>query len=302
MNVKTTVLLSCVFSACAIFFLNNCTGTQKTRQSASLNLDLSKPADNLTAFLKMRISTTENEEVYFYASGTIYSFVAGERDRPLLGFDMYNVGKIQKMEGGYQMLTREVGFYKDLQTGAIIESWQNPWTNKNCEVVHVWNDPVNQKFALEGKFGKWGIPYHDMGNGRICLNSDIFLTYPSPLTIAEFPDNAASDTYEAAELFQFFADKKDLNNPAVANAPAEVSWTRIGPFLPWMGMGQRPGNLVYQCRGYKISGPGAWERVPQQTRDYVMKHHPEFAHAPDTYTTPNETSWTYFKKLKSGKK
>jgi hypothetical protein len=262
-----------------------------------LNLDLNKPEDNLTAFAKMRCSTKEGEETYFYATGTIYSFIPGERDKAILDFEMYNVAKLLKIEGGYQMLTREVGFYKDLETGKILEKWYNPWRKDTIDVVQVWNDPVNQKFILKGKYGDWGVPFTENA-GRVAMYSDIFLTYPSPLSVADFPENSASDTYEAAELFQFFFNKADVNNPNMANVPCDMSWTRMAPYLPWMRMGQRPGNLVYQCRGYKLSGADAWLQIPQQMREYILKNKPEFQHAPDVFVAPNETSWTYFKKLK----
>jgi hypothetical protein len=281
-----------------------CDSSRKAAQGNLTNapaLDLSKPEDNLAAFVKVRGSTDEGEEIFFYAAGTIYSFIPGERDMPLMGFEMYNVGKMKKVEGGYHLLTREVGFYKDLKTGQILEKWYNPWIKDTCEVIQVWNDPVNQKFMLKSERGIWGVPFQEHED-RITMYSDIFLHYPSPLKVAEFPENSASDTYEAAELFQFFFSEKDLNNPALKSIPVEVSWTRVGPYLPWMRMGRRPGHLVYQCRGYKVTGPNAWQKIPQQMRDYVLKHHPEFAHAPDTFETPNETSWTYFKKIKAQKK
>jgi len=295
-----SVLLTSLCLFALVVFLTGCSHSVQTHvpKAATRPLDLAKPEDNMTAFLKMRITTELNKEVYFYASGKIYSFVPGERDRALFDFEMYNVGKIVQTEGGYQMLTREVGFYRDLKTGEYLAKWENPWTKKTEEVIHVWNDPVNQKFQLEGPRGKWAVPFTMLGD-RVVMNNDIFLTYPSPLKVAEYPENSASDSYEAAELFQFFAHKADLDNPAIQNAPAEVSWTRIGPWLPWMGMGQRAGNLVYQTRGYKTE---KWEDLPQHMRDFIMGKFPEFKHAPDANTAENETSWTYFKKLKSANK
>ncbi len=291
-----------LFIAALLLAFAGCESAQRSIKppTSTLSYDLSKPEDNLAAFARVRGSTDENEEIFFYASGTIYSFIYGERDMPILGFEMYNVGKLKKVEGGYHLLTREVGFYKDLKTGQIVEKWYNPWIKDTCEVVQVWNDPVNQRFLLESERGKWGVPYteHD---GRVVMYTDVFLHYPSPLKVVEYPENSASDMYEAAELFQFFFSKADLVNPALKTIPVEVAWTRVGPFLPWMRMGQRPGNLVYQCRGYKVMGPNAWEKLPKQMRDYVLRHHPEFAHAPDTFQTPNETSWTYYKKIKQKK-
>lgn len=62
-------------------------------------------------------------------------------------------------------------------------------------------------------------------------------------------------------------------------------------------MGNKEGNLVYHCRGYKLKK--GFEGLPKQLKDFLMKEKPEFSKAPDTCTKPNETSWTYFKKMKS---
>ena len=65
--------------------------------------------------------------------------------------------------------------------------------------------------------------------------------------------------------------------------------------MPFMRMGDREGNLVFVCRGRKLEN--GWNDMPEQIKAYVDKHHPVFQTAPDIYLEPNETSWTYFKKL-----
>ena len=260
-------------------------------------LDLDKPEDNLYAFAKVRGSLDENEEVIYYANGSIYGIVDGERDKHLMDYEMYNVGILKPNgEHSYQLLTREVLLYMDKKTGAVLESFDNPYTESSVEVLHVFNDPVNQNFVLEGKYGKWGVAHKKYGKDKICMSADILLAYPSPLTVEEYPENSQSDLYEAGELFQFFVSEKELNNPTVKSVDCTISWTRIGPWLPWMNMGQRPGKMLYQGAGYKLSGKD-YNEMPAVLTDYVLSHKPEYRHAPAEYTTPNETSWTYYKKM-----
>lgn len=262
-------------------------------------LDLSKPKDNLEAFVKMRASLDTNEVTLYYWTGKIYSYIYGQRPTPLFDLEAMNIAIIKQDGSDYKMLTREAAVYRDVKTGKIIEKWFNPFINDSVDVVHVWNDPVNQTYALKSRFGDWGVPYKKMGDGRIAMYSDIFLLYPSPLPVKDFPENSRSDQYQAAELFQFFIDEKQLLNPATKNIYSEVGWTRISDFLPWMKMGDKPGYLVYQCRGYKTKG--GFETLPEDFKNYILKHKPEFAAPPTTYVTPNMTSWKYFKDLKKAK-
>lgn len=265
-------------------------------------LDLAKPEDNLKAFIKMRASLIEGEETVYYWKGRIYSFVPGERSVPLFDLEAYNIARIVKTEGGYQMLTREVAVYRDLKTGKILERWYNPIIKDSVDVVQVWNDPVNQDLLLKGRFGAWGVPYERTGKGRVVMNSDIFLTYPSALKKDEFPQNSRSDTYQAAELFQFFIDEKELVNPKTTHIYSEVSWTRISDFLPWMNMADRPGYVVYHCRGSKLMGKGSFDLLPADLKAYVRQKQPSFTSAPLTKERDNMTSWKYFYQLKTGKK
>ncbi len=270
---------------------------ESLEKSTSLNLNLDNPEDNLTAFIKVRGSLKDGEEVIFYANGTVYGFVEGERDKPLMGFQMYNIGRqIKTGEHSYDLLTNEVLLYTDLKTGEVLEQFENPYTNETVDVLHVWNSPVNQKQALEGKYGKWGVNHNKLGDDIICMNADIFLAYPSPLSMKEYPKNSQSDLYEAAELFQFFFSEKDMNDPDKNSIDCTISWTRMGPWLPWLNMGQHQGNMVYQGAGYKLLETD-YDKMPKILTEYVVANKPEYRHAPTEYTKPNETSWTYFKKM-----
>jgi hypothetical protein len=269
-------------------------------KSTAPALNLDKPADNLAAFVKMRASLDTNEITLYYWTGTVYSYVPGERAQPLFGLEAMNIARIRKVGEDYQMLTREAAIYRDLKTGKILEKWFNPFIKDTVEVIHVWNDPVNQSYALKSRFGDWNVPYKDQGDGRVCLYSDIFLLYPSPLSPSKYPENSRSEQYQAAELFQFFIDKNTLLDPSTKNVYSEVGWTRISDFLPWMRMGSKPGNLVYQCRGHKTKG--GFETLPKEFSNYILAQHPEFAAPPKTFERPNMTSWQYFKKLMEGGK
>ena len=290
-------ILFYIFLSLSLLLVFSCQPDQTASEpETGLQLDLDKAEDNLTAFIKVRGSLDPEEEVIYYANGKIYGFVGGERDKALMGFEMYNIGRNVKIEDHhYQLLTNEVLLYTDLETGEVLEQFENPYTGETVDVLHVWNSPVNQEQKLQGRFGPWGVNYNRYGDDVICMNADIFLAYPSPLTMDEYPENAQSDLYEAAELFQFFFSERDMNDPSKSSIDCQISWTRLGPWLPWLKMAQRPGNMVYQGAGYKLTGDD-YDKMPNVLTEYVMNNNPSYRHAPEEWSSPNETSWTYFKK------
>ncbi|MEV8536827.1 DUF1838 family protein [Streptomyces sp. NPDC051211] len=247
------------------------------------------PTELLRAFARTRASL-DGSEVTYHWTGDVWSWAPAEPYRRLFGFEGINVSRLvadgKGGEGGaegadgYRLLSREAAFYLDPDSREILQTWQDK------KVLHVWNDPANLRLR------PFPIPTTDLGD-QVCFSLEIPLAHPSPLPVAEFPANSADDTYRALELFQFFApaDVLTTDEPGV---PATMSWTRMSPWLPWMEQGARPGGLTFHCRGRKLP---SYADVPDRTRAFVAAHHPEFAHAPAAWSEPNETSWTYFRRL-----
>ncbi|HNX00697.1 MAG TPA: DUF1838 family protein [Candidatus Cloacimonadota bacterium] len=259
-------------------------------------LDLNNPDQYLTAFMKTR-GSLDGKPVVYYWSGEVYSFVPGQEKQMLFNFEGFNIGKLNKVENGYELLTREAAFYENPKTGDILENWDNPLNGKAVDVVHVWNDPVNQDMSFPPEYKsyiKQFLPSDDLGD-MVVFYLDIFPFYDSPLPRAKYPQYSQSDKYQAAELFQFFVDKGKLLDLNTVSVPAYISWTRFSPWMPFMEMGDAPGNLMFVCRGKKLEH--GFDDLPFKIKEYVKSKHPEYQNPPDTFTEPNETSWTYFKKL-----
>jgi hypothetical protein len=259
------------------------------------SLDLAKPDDALTAFLKMRCSLEPKDHVVTWWKGTIFAQFPHKPVQAIMGFEGYNICRVAKQEdGSYQLLTRELSFYRDLKSGAILKTWTNPFNNKEVEVVHVANDPVNSRMAANGPRGPFVLPWQNQGE-EIMFAFNVPLSYPNPLQPKDFPEESGGETYVGSEHFMFFAPRAAVMDPEVKNTPLTYGWTRVGPWVPWMKMGTAAGNLLYIAQGTKVTGIDA---LPADMRALIESDYPVYAAAPETWYQPNETSWTYYKKLK----
>jgi len=254
----------------------------------------SPPQNHLMKFLKARSDLSGKDSVFWW-KGNVYSYIPGTASQKLFGIEGFNIGRVVEIDGGYQMITREVNIYLDPTSGEIMDAWHNPLNDRTVNVIHVWNDPVNMEAQVNSPRGPFVMPTEDLGNGQTCLYMDVMLAYPSPLSRSEYPLNSQSDLYQGGELFQFFVDTAELNDPDTTDIACSNSWTRFGPWLPWMELGDHAGNLIYQARGAKLAA--GFAGLPQYFQDYVMENQPKYSTAPEEFTRPNETSWTYFKKL-----
>jgi hypothetical protein len=103
------------------------------------------------------------------------------------------------------------------------------------------------------------------------------------------------------EIFDFAALKSELYNPKTPTAYPMVSWVRVSQWAPWMEMGDRPGQMVFNAMGRKL--PGGFEELPEVLKKEIRANYPIYEDAPPKDDArPNETTWSKFKTLMDAKK
>lgn len=237
----------------------------------------------------------DGKDMVFYIKGSAYSYIPGERPQKIFGVEGFNVRRrVETAEkDGFFLATREIVFYKDPKSDEIINEWTNPWTKEKCEVFQIQNDPVNSRVrvkdgkyifvSMDGKreFGEGANP--EEINNHLVWTSDVFPFYPLP----GFDKN-----YTASEMFDFYVEKNELNK---TTPPKNVmlSWTRVGPWLPWMKMPNNGGIIIVHARSWRMEN---WELLPERIKKEVRDKYPLYMTAPSTVdpSKPNETSWTFY--------
>ncbi len=268
-------------------------------------LDVNNPADVIQLERKIQCSTKDADPMVFHWQGRVYSRVPGERDRHLFNVQGMNIRQCvtvtdPKRGTGYKMVSRELMFYLDPATGQILRQWTNPFTGKTVDVVHVANDPVNMR-APSFPFGADGKPATFEGrisDGRVFSTTEVPLFYKNPLA-GDYQDYVGNK-YHAMEIFDFVSDEKTLLDSNTKNANAAVAWVRIAEWLPFMEMGGREGIMITNATGDML---GSFDELPAIIKDEIKANYPAYtAPPPLDDARPNETSWTYFKKIIDAKK
>ena len=240
------------------------------------------------AWVKVRAST-DAQQSFLCWKGSIYALIPGEKKQHLFQIVGMSVARcIPLAEGGWDFTSREVTFYLDPGTGEILRRWQNPWTGEEVPVVHVANNPVQ---------GSFKIPLPAVVEGEMAtFVFDLFSQYPNPLAgDAKFAPYSPQPIYQATELFKLRVSTAELRNPAITSiSQVFLAWDRIGPWLPWMKMADRPGQLIYSAIGQKIPD---FQHLPQLVQDEINSRVPLYKNAPESKLDRDEvTSWKYFEK------
>jgi len=248
---------------------------------------------------KLQCSLKDREEVTYRWWGNAYARVPGQRDTLLFKLEGMNVRQCftmtdEKRGTGYRMVSREIMLYLDPDTGEILRTWKNPWTNTNNEVIHVANDPVNGRpsFPVDANGNEQRFPASFL-NGTYFANFEVPLFYPNPLG-GEYQEHIGG-TYHSAEIFDFSGNADQLLDANTNIEYGNIAWVRIAKWLPWMKMGDRPGLMYFNAVGKKLQ---SWNELPDIMKNEIRDNYPVYTNAPPVNDKrKNETSWTYMKKI-----
>ena len=210
--------------------------------SSAGDLDLDDPQQNLLAMLKFR-GDISGEDVVLAFPGEVWAMVPNVGNFRLFKTFGVGAGHLEEAPEGWRILSREVLYFLDPDSGGILDTWKNPLRDgKKVGVVHINNDPINGVFTAGGE-GVLAAPYPYVAYGDdIIFQWNFFIYRPSYLTMKDYPLYSAGDIDQHAELWGIQGRKSDVLNPDVTSAPSTISWSRVCQWLPFMEMSDAPAS------------------------------------------------------------
>ena len=193
-----------------------------TAAGASGGFDPADPVQNAEVLARMNLGIGPSTN-YGWFKGRVFAVFGDEQViQPLFDLEGFGANHMVSLgDARYQSLHREVGYYKDLRTGAILESWKNPFIDEVVSVSHIHNDPVNSVIGptIEAKLGEGmvtkfplALPWTMMGD--LAMTSfDVNTRWKNVLDPKEWPRESSGQEYvRVSEYLQFFAQRADLEN------------------------------------------------------------------------------------------
>ena len=264
-------------------------------------LDAKVPEDALQMTRKMVCSLEDGKPIIHWWKGSMLSRVPGERDRVLFNVQGMNIRQCgtfsdPKKGPGFRSVSREVMLYLDPATDQVLRKWKNPWTGEEVNVVHVANDPVNMRGPMFA-YNDQGKPHEFTGTfvkDKVWTSGEAPLYYDNPMA-GDYQD-LVGNKYHAIEMLNSFTDAKWLLDRKVKTLPTvTISWARLSDWIPWMKMGGRPGLVVFTTVGKRVA---TIDDLSEPLRSEIRNNYPLYlAPPPLDDARPNETSWTYIKKM-----
>jgi len=292
------------------------TAKQKT------GFDYTDPVDNLYAFGK--IWAGYDEPVIGAFHGLMYARINGKRMVPVFGYTGTGM-LLAKIEdnGDLWIKSRETGYFTDLETGDILETWYNPFTGKTVEVYHFYNDVMigkvgkelprfimgaegdsptlmNEGTAFPDETGRYPfiLPFQIFGDDMM-LSWDYTHEYTNPVTREGWPRSSTGARITPSEHFTFNFSHQALEDRDLPTVRFTAGFSRISEFWPFMEMGGTPfadGSLFGRMFSHK--GLKGYGDVPPKVLAYIEKHAPDYLTLPESWepTTARVETWKAYAK------
>jgi len=243
-------------------------------------LDLSNPADFLTAVAKLR-GSTDDRLCLGWVIGTRYA-VIDHAAIPMMGILAATFSRYRKVrDDAYEAKAIEIGYFTDLATGKLLESWKNPVTGKTVEVPQVRMGPSAFTITAEGltlqrAAGEAvGMELRHRFRPAVTRGDDVWIT--EEIDVSGTPPGPEAKPFVYNEMTTYHGLRSELEDPALATVSTLVGFHGLVTWRPWMGFGSLPGHTTAHGSGSRA------ERIEDLPENYLRlteRYHPDVLENP----------------------
>ncbi len=279
-------------------------GAARAAPSRAERLDFDDPYDNLYAFGKIWAGFDGPQLGAFH--GLMYARIGTRRLQPLFGYTGTGVMESRRdADGNVWLRGKETGFFTDLASGDILETWDNPFTGERVKVFNFYNPRMGGKLTAEmPRFAMGGardeatlmnqgthrtqdgkvpflLPFEFYG-GDAMLAWDYAHEYTNPVTPARWPRASTGTRINPSEHFTFNMSRGALGDRSVASVRFTAGFSRLSQWWPWMRMGghELAESGVLFGRMFSHKGLKNYGDVPPKVLAYIEKHAPDYLEPP----------------------
>ena len=250
-------------------------GCKPSRAETVLNP--TKPEDLHIIHRKLNF-TLDDRPVFWF----IDAIRMGLKDYEFTPFWRMHVGMISSVKSvddyTYESSLLSVIFYSDLETGKLLETWDNPYTGQTRSVQQPGVARVRRTHGLKGVVSK---ARDRAGSGKVSRTEDIGPAHivgddvwcNADLVVKAEKPNNLDMTIHVNDWSTLHGSISEVSDSDVKSAAATHTFNDINTFNhPWIGMRGVTANSVSRGHGRKshsVDGmPGPW-------RAFMADHHPE---------------------------
>lgn len=225
------------------------------------------PDQNLIAYMKALSDLAGRPTWRFHAGRILAVATPGDIAHPFMDFVACKQDRVRRLtDDSYQYGYRGVILFTGLETGRVLDRFDNPITGMTNTVNHFytkWGSGIytrsgSYSLAAEGREQEApGLENQPFQLGWSIVDDDVYLTYDERVAVRT-PEGRVA--YADNSMYRYHVSLAQLADPSISSADAIMSWDTTTTWWPWMEMGERPGHLIFGSMGKKYD---SLEAIPR---------------------------------------
>ncbi len=207
----------------------------------------------------------------------IYSGVVDGAVTPIFGVVSATFADYRELESGFEIRSAELAYFTDLDSGAVLETWKNPFTN---ELVKV---PVSQLAPTTSRIGTdWriepeaaqtsGLQFSQSVAPAKIVGREVWFT---ETVMAQRDAGATEPAFYYNDRTVLRARLTDLDRGGASTVRSDTSHQSVSSWRSWMKMASHPGAVVGFGNGFYGTTidelPPAWIKATEKFRPEILK-------------------------------
>jgi hypothetical protein len=202
---------------------------------------------------------------------------------PLFNMEIGTIARVaHQPDGGYDVTTLEVVFYTDLDSGAQLRKWTNPYTGATLDVNH---GPLGPGTVSYGPDGSRRSARREMGGAiiegstrvgpAVVVGNDAWLRLDNTSKVTQ--KDGSGRPFLVNDWLIFHGSAAEVADPSRPFVSATSQLQEINGWSRWMNMGDRAGNIASRAVGAKVR---TYAEMPAKWRGLMAESYPEIARNP----------------------
>jgi len=257
-------------------------------------IDLSSPAGNVTAYLKLRAGT-DTRDVFMWFTGRLDLVIPGMPVQPIIDVESLILRRTERLgELSWTITDWEAALYRPLGESRYLEPGEtvrNPHTGFEVTPYHYTEGPVRFRFSdreprivgsrdiLPNTGKPFSYPWRVV-NDDLWMTKSSYIRAPHWLSPEEFPDESSGKELVVATHSSLRGSLAEIADPQVATVRSDFAYSATSSWLPWMKMGQTPGMVSWAEAGRKLL---ALDEAPAAQIEMIRRVHPQWFARPEPW-------------------
>ena len=233
-------------------------------------------------YARARGGAGDDPGLWWY-SGRLWGQPQNDKGTNLFAVEGFSFNRMaRRTNGELQQIMEECGFWKDPDSGELLDDWINPLNGLPCKAAH-FRSRQDLTFSADGKVidaGRFeGYLTQPTISGPTLFISEILLgAFPSSRKPGEDPLTYGGPVRTTTSLVTYTldADKVLADNPGFV--ASTMHFQSMSNWYPWMRMGRTHGHMMFELSGRKLS---SLDEIPTDLRGILDERRPGFLAKPN---------------------